>query len=102
MLKKVLTAKDLPQIYKKVIEKQSKADRAIFEETSLVLENLIQKVCAEEELTKRDSVPQSRENHHKNLVKLLPLEENLDSNKYMERKALIDKQNAQEKRLKEK
>jgi hypothetical protein len=118
LAKKVLTAKELPPIYKKIIKKQPEANREIYEETAVVLENIIRKVCgeedlktkdrrssrahAEETLSSRDSVPQSRDGLPKNLVKLMPLEENIDSNKYMERKALIDKQNAQEKRQKEK
>ena len=83
---KALTVADLPQVYKKAIAKQPKAEKATYEEVSLILEGIVRKITGEDdgevsEATseqKRMSVPGS----HKNLVKLLPPLEGGKKHKY--------------------
>jgi hypothetical protein len=112
--KKDLTIDDLPNIYKKIYKDQPEENRPDYETVSIVLENIIRKVLGEEELkvptlgqieeldssipvdtasssdSKRMLLPLSKDGAQKNLLKQLTSEDGSDTNKYMERKALID------------
>jgi len=46
----------LPEVYGKIVSKQPKAKKAVYEECSIVLENIVRKVLGEGELKPQEEV----------------------------------------------
>lgn len=54
--KATLSVDDLPEVYGKIVSKQPKAKKAVYEECSFVLENIVRKVLGEGELKPQEEV----------------------------------------------